>query len=99
MVAQVVEALRYKPEGHEFNTQWCHWNFSLTKFLCLHYGPQVNSASNRNEFQEFFLEDKRLPMLMTLPRSCADCLEIWGSWPLGTLRACTGIALSFTVIN
>ena len=29
-VAQLVEALRYKPEGREFDSRWCHWNFSLT---------------------------------------------------------------------
>jgi len=29
-VVQLVEALRYKPEGHGFNSRWCHWNFSLT---------------------------------------------------------------------
>jgi hypothetical protein len=29
-VAQVVEALRYKPEGRGFDSQWCHWIFSLT---------------------------------------------------------------------
>jgi hypothetical protein len=29
-VAQVVEALRYKPEGRGFDSQWCHWNFLLT---------------------------------------------------------------------
>jgi len=22
--------LRYKPEGHGFDSLWCHWNFSLT---------------------------------------------------------------------
>jgi len=27
---QSVEALRYKPEGRSFNSQFCHWNFSLT---------------------------------------------------------------------
>jgi hypothetical protein len=26
-VAQVIEALRYKPEGRGFDSQWCHWNF------------------------------------------------------------------------
>jgi hypothetical protein len=26
----VVEALRYKPEGREFDSRWCHWIFSLT---------------------------------------------------------------------
>jgi hypothetical protein len=29
-VAQLVEALRYKPERSGFDSQWCHWNFSLT---------------------------------------------------------------------
>jgi hypothetical protein len=29
-VAQLVEALLYKPEGHGFDSRWCHWNFSLT---------------------------------------------------------------------
>jgi hypothetical protein len=26
----VVAALRYKPAGREFDSRWCHWNFSLT---------------------------------------------------------------------
>ena len=29
-VAQSVEALRYKPEGHGFDSRRCHWNFSMT---------------------------------------------------------------------
>jgi hypothetical protein len=29
-VAQLVEALRYNPEGRRFDSRWCHWNFSLT---------------------------------------------------------------------
>jgi hypothetical protein len=29
-VAQLVEALRYKPEGFGLDSRWCHWNFSLT---------------------------------------------------------------------
>jgi len=29
-VAQLVEALRYNLEGRGFDSQWCHWNFSLT---------------------------------------------------------------------
>jgi hypothetical protein len=28
-VAQLVEALRYKPEGSGFDPRWCHWNFLL----------------------------------------------------------------------
>jgi hypothetical protein len=30
LVAQLVEALRYKPEGRWLDSPWCHWNFSLT---------------------------------------------------------------------
>ena len=55
MVAQLVEALRYKPEGRGFVSRWCHWNFSLTQTFRSHYGPGVDSASNRNEYQEYFL--------------------------------------------
>jgi hypothetical protein len=29
-VALLVEALRYKPEGREFDSRWCHWIFSMT---------------------------------------------------------------------
>jgi hypothetical protein len=29
-VAQLVEALHYKPEGRGIGSQWCHCNFSLT---------------------------------------------------------------------
>ena len=29
-VAQLVKALRYKPEGRGFHSRWCHWNSSLT---------------------------------------------------------------------
>ena len=29
-VAQSVEVLHYKPEGHGLDSQWCQWNFSMT---------------------------------------------------------------------
>jgi hypothetical protein len=51
----VVEALRYKPEGCAIDSLWFHWNFSLTKSFRSHYGPGVDSASNRNEYQEYIL--------------------------------------------
>jgi hypothetical protein len=58
-----------------------------------HCDPGVDSASNRNEYQEYFLEGKggRYVELTTLPPSCPDCLEIWGPHPSGTLRACPGL--------
>jgi hypothetical protein len=62
-----------------------------------HYGPGVDSASNRNEYQEYILGDKdgRCVRLTTLPPSCANYLYIRQPQPLGNLRACTGIALPF----
>jgi hypothetical protein len=56
-------------------------------------GPGVDSASNRNEHQEYFLGGKRgrCVGLTTLPTSCADCLEIWEPQPPGTLGASPGL--------
>jgi hypothetical protein len=51
----LVEALRYKLEGHGFDFRWCHWIFSLTYFYRPHNGLGFDSASNRNEYQEYFL--------------------------------------------
>jgi len=51
----LVEALFYKPEGCGFDSRVHHWNFSLTQFFRPHYGPGVDSASNRNEYREYFL--------------------------------------------
>ena len=51
----LVKALRYKSEGRWFESRWCHWNFSLTQSFRSHYGPGVDSASKRNECQEYFL--------------------------------------------
>jgi hypothetical protein len=33
----------------------CHMNFSLSKSFRSHYRPGVDSASNKNEYQENFL--------------------------------------------
>jgi hypothetical protein len=80
----------YKPEGRGFDSPLCHCNFSFTQYFWLHYGPGVDSASNRNECQEYLLGGKvgRCVRLTTLPPSCAYYLEIgepqtpgivWGS--------------------
>src|SRR5215475_112494 len=91
-VAQLVEALRYKSEGRGFDSRWYHWNFSLTKSFRPQYGPGVDSASNRNEYQGYFLGGKGGQCIgLTLPPSCAVCLEIWESQTLGTLRPCPGL--------
>jgi hypothetical protein len=88
-VAQLVEALLYKPDGRGFDSRWCHWNFSLAYSLRPRYGPGVDSASNRNEYQGG--REGRCVGLTTLPPSCADCLEIWELQPPGTLRVCPGL--------
>jgi hypothetical protein len=92
-VAQSVEALRYMSEGRGFDSRWCHSNYSLALSLIKHYGPGVDSVSNRTEYQEYFLGGKgcRCLGLTTLSPSCADCLEIWEPQPPGTLRACPGL--------
>jgi len=81
-VAQLAESLRYKPEGRGVDTLWCYWN-------C---GPGVDSASNRNEYQKYFLRGKGGRCVgLTSQSSCADCLEIWEPQPPGTLRVCPGL--------
>jgi hypothetical protein len=71
-----------------------HWH----KFFWSHYGPGVDSASNRNEYQDYFLGGKfgRCVRLTTLPTSCAvvkksgnlNFLE-----PSGPFQTCNGTAL------
>jgi hypothetical protein len=53
----------------------------------------VDSTSNRNEYQDYFLGGKggRCIWLTNLPSSCADCLEIWRPQPPGTLRPYPGL--------
>ena len=99
-VAQLVKALHYKPEGRGFDSRWCHFHFSLTQPFLPHHGPGVDSASNRNEYQECFQGSKggRCVRLTTSSLSCANCLEIWEPHPPGTLRAfqaCNWITLPF----
>jgi hypothetical protein len=76
------EALRYNPEGREFDSRLCHWTWP-------HYCHRADSALNGNEYQEYFLGDKsgRCLGLTTLPPSCADCLEIWKHQTPGTPHA------------
>jgi len=57
-VVHLVKALRYKSEGRGFDSRRCHWNFPLKQSFRPHYGPGVDSASNRNEYQEHFLACK-----------------------------------------
>jgi hypothetical protein len=95
-VAQLVVALRYKPERRGFESRWCHWNFLLTLSFRSHYGPGVDLV-NRNEYQEYFLGSKggRCVGLTTLRPSCEDCLEIWEPQPPGALRGLSRLVMGF----
>jgi hypothetical protein len=54
-VTQSVQTPSYKLEGHGFDSQWYHRKFSLTQSFKPQFGPGVNSACNRNEYQEYLL--------------------------------------------
>ena len=58
-----------KPEGRGFDSRWCHWNFFIDIILPAVLGPGLDSVSNRNEHQEYFLEGKgsRCVGLTSLP--------------------------------
>ena len=55
MVAQLVERLRYKPESRGFVSRWSNWEYLLMYSFRPHYGPGVDSVSNRNKYQDYFL--------------------------------------------
>jgi len=96
-------SLLYKSEGRGFDYRWCHWNFSLTYSLRPHYGPGVDSTSNRNKYQECFLGVKaagaqgwqlyHFHVPIVLKSGNLNLLE-----PSGPVQACNGIALHFTLL-
>jgi len=42
-------------QGRWFDPRWYQWIFIDIKSFRSHYGPGVDSAFNRNEYQEYFL--------------------------------------------
>ena len=88
VVAQLVEALRYKQEDRGFDSRWCHWNFLLTQSALWALGltQPLTEMSTRNI--SWGGKRGRCLGLTILPSSCADCLEIWEPQAPGTLRAC-----------
>jgi len=74
----VVKVLCYKSEGRYIDSRWCHLNVSLTISFRSHYGPGVDSASNRNEYQEYFLGVKAAGAEGRQPTTIlCRCHEIW----------------------
>jgi len=76
-VAQLVEALRFKPEDCGFSFPWGDMDFFIDIIFRPHYGPGFDSASNRNEHQVYFLLGKggRCVGLTPLLTSHAGWLE------------------------
>jgi hypothetical protein len=90
-LGQLVDALRYNPEGRRFYSRWVHWDFSLTLSFRPHYGPGVDSASKRVVLMiSPGSKGGQCVGLTTLPPACADFLLILGasnSWiPTGLFR-------------
>jgi len=78
------------------DTQQCSWLRHCTSWKVtgsIPNGPGVDPASNRNEYQEYFLRGIGGWCIgpTTLPPSGADCLENWEPQPPGTLRDCPGM--------
>jgi hypothetical protein len=88
----------------KWEVQFINTSTDLLKKFCPHYGPGVDSASNRNEYQEHFLGGggARGPVhranlttfMCWLSRNSGspNLLE-----PSGNVQACTGIALPFAL--
>jgi hypothetical protein len=105
-VAQLVEALLFKPEVRWFDSRWCHWKFLLIYSFRPHYGPGVDSACHSTVFPEYVAGgwgggckgDCRLHMPTVLICGGLSFLE-----PSGPFQACNEIALRllylFTVIE
>jgi hypothetical protein len=65
----------------------------LTQSFRSHYGPGLDSASNRNEYQEYFLGPCHLRVPIVLKSGSLRLLE-----PSGPVKACNGIALPLPFI-
>jgi hypothetical protein len=76
------EILCYKPEVRGFHSRLDHWIFQLTWSFQPRYGPGFDSASNRNEYQEYSWGLRATGWLVrpTTHRDLwADCLENVGA--------------------
>ena len=91
-MAQLLEALRYKPEGRGFDSHCCHWNFHWHnpsgRTMALGLTQPLTEMSTRNKLGS---KGGRCVGLTILPSSVAECLEIWKPQTPGILRACNGI--------
>ena len=74
----VVKVLCSKPEGRWFDPSWCLEFFIDIKSFRSHYGPGVDSACNRNEYQENFVGERRpVRKADNLTTILCCCHDIW----------------------
>lgn len=86
-VTQLVETLCYKPEGRWFDSQWGH---------PAALGPWLETASNRNEYEEYVLGLNAgcIFGLSTLPPTYTDCLDTFNVLqPQGHVQVCVRVTL------
>jgi hypothetical protein len=87
-----------------WGTRWHGWGYaqrvgsSRVRFPMVssfrpYYGPEVDSTSNSNEYQKYFLGDKGGRCV-----GLTNLLEIWEPQPPGTLRACNVIAIPWKYV-
>ena len=93
-VTQLVDALRYKPEGHGFDSRWCHIPSGRTMAL------GWTQSLNRNEYQEYFLGLKAAGALGLQPYHLqVPTVLKYGSLnllePSQSVQASTGTVLPF----
>jgi hypothetical protein len=75
--------------------------FVIDKILSAALWPWDNSASDRNEYEEYFLGCKGgwYNGLMILPPSCAYCLEIWSLNLVEPSRPVHGLLYLYLILN